>query len=241
MTHWIEADWPAPENIKAYTTLRSGGVSQEPFNSLNLATHVGDNEHHVIENRLRLQQQLKLPQQPLWLQQTHSNISVCANNSHEGIEADAIYSLQANTVCAVLTADCLPIVLCDTQGTVVAAIHGGWRGLLSGIIENTVKQLPKTTLMAWLAPAIGPQCFQVGAEVKAAFLAKSDIFEMAFTPQADNKYLADIYQIARLILQQQGVDAIYGGDYCTVSDTRFFSYRREKQTGRMATLIWRNS
>ncbi|NOR80645.1 MAG: peptidoglycan editing factor PgeF, partial [Methyloprofundus sp.] len=144
-----------------------------------------------------------------------------------------------NIVCTVLTADCLPILLCDQQGTMVAAIHGGWRGLLNGIIENTLVKMPDSEILAWLGPAISAQCFEVGDDVRSAFINKSTQFAIAFKKQVNGKYLADIYQIAKLLLNDVGVQKIYGGDYCTVTDKeRFFSYRRDGQTGRMATLIW---
>lgn len=240
MTHWITADWPAPANIHAVTTLRTGGVSQAEFSSLNPANHVNDIRQHVLENRQLIKQMLALPNDPVWLQQTHSVHAVCADTISPNTEADASYSAKNNTVCVVLTADCLPILLCDQQGTMVAAIHGGWRGLLNGIIENTVCKMPTTRIIAWLGPAIGTQCFEVGAEVRNAFINKSAKFSYAFKNHAQGKYLADIYQIARILLTEAGVLQIYGGQYCTVTDKdRFFSYRRDGQTGRMATMIWK--
>jgi len=239
MTHWISANWPAPARVYAGTTLRTGGVSQGVFSSLNLATHVDDTLAHVLANRARVKHELALPTDPVWLNQTHTAHVVCADKISQLTEADASYTQKKQCVCAVLTADCLPILLCDTQGNSVAAVHAGWRGLLKGIIENTLATLPATELMAWLGPAIGPQCFEVGSEVRQAFIDKNSLFAAAFKITKHNKYYADIYALARIILQQAGVHNIYGGDFCTVTDTqRFFSYRRETQTGRMASLIW---
>lgn len=240
MTHWITPDWPAPANIRAATTLRTGGVSEGEFSSLNPADHVNDALPHVMKNRQLIKQMLALPSEPVWLRQTHSVKAVCADQVTKPPVADASYSTKHNTVCVVLTADCLPILLCDRQGTMVAAIHGGWRGLLNGIIESTVLKMPECTIMAWLGPAIGVQCFEVGEEVRSAFTSKSEQFASAFKYHTKDKYLADIYQIARVLLNNAGVQQIYGSEYCTVSDKqRFFSYRRDGQTGRMATLIWR--
>jgi YfiH family protein len=242
MTHWITANWPAPQNIHTATTLRTGGVSQGKFNSLNPADHVNDQLPHVIENWQLIKQMLALPADPVWLRQTHSTQVICADRVTGNPEADASYTAKSNIVCTILTADCLPVLLCDQQGTMIAAIHGGWRGLLNGIIENTLSKMPATGLMAWLGPAIGVECFEVGDDVRDAFINKSAQFSCAFKNHAQGKYLADIYQIARIILNNAGVQQIYGGQYCTVTESdRFFSYRRDGQTGRMATMIWKNS
>jgi len=243
MMHWISADWPAPKRVHAGVTLRTGGNSQGGFNSLNLATHVGDDLNHVLANRALLKHDLALPTEPAWLNQTHSNRVVCADTLTELSEADASYTQKSHCVCAVLTADCLPILLCDSQGKSIAAIHAGWRGLLNGIIENTLATMPRSSeRMAWLGPAIGVQCFEVGSEVRQAFIKKSALFSAAFTLTTADKYLADIYSLARIILQHADVQKIYGGGFCTVTDKeRFFSYRREAQTGRMASFIWLDS
>ncbi len=238
--HWITPDWPAPKHIHAATTLRSGGISLAEFSSLNLADHVNDKLQHVLTNRLYISKMLKLPAEPVWLRQTHGTLAVCADQVKGCPEADASYSAKTNIVCSVLTADCLPVLLCAQQGSTVAAIHAGWRGLLNGIIENTVLNMPDKEILAWLGPAIGPQCFEVGAEVRDAFISKSREFSSAFTVLTEDKYLADIYHIARIRLNALGIHHIYGGDFCTVSDQqRFFSYRRDGQTGRMASLIWK--
>jgi len=239
MTHWITANWPAAANIHGVTTLRTGGVSLGEFSSLNPAEHVQDNLRHVLANRQRIRTMLDLPTEPVWLRQTHSVQAVCADQVMDCPEADASYSNKKNTVCCVLTADCLPILLCDQHGTMVAAIHGGWRGLLNGIIENTLDKMPTGKKMAWLGPAIGAQCFEVGDDVRSAFINKSVQFTRAFKKQQNGQYLADIYLVARILLNNAGIKQIYGGDYCTVTDKqRFFSYRRDGLTGRMATLIW---
>lgn len=240
MTHWITADWPAPENIHAISTLRTGGISQGEFSSLNPADHVNDKLQHVLANRQMIKTMLALPADPVWLRQTHSIQAVCADRVTGTPEADASYTTQSNIVCAVLTADCLPILLCDPQGTTVAAIHGGWRGLLNGIIESTLCKMPHGEFMAWLGPAIGAQSFEAGDDVRNAFISKSEQFRAAFKNHAEGKYLADIYQIARILLNNAGVQKIYGGQFCTVRESeRFFSYRRDGQTGRMATMIWK--
>ncbi|MFI3190420.1 multi-copper polyphenol oxidoreductase [Crenothrix sp. D3] len=238
--HWITPDWPAPANIHAATTLRTGGVSVTPYDSLNPATHVGDDEDCVRENRQRIKTMLALPSEPVWLEQTHSNLVINAGQATTLQQADASVSDQAGVVCAVLTADCLPLLICSTDGQQIAAIHAGWKGLLAGIITNTINVLATTEVLVWLGPAIGAACFEVGAEVREVFVAKSAVFASAFTQTNTNKYLADIYQLARIELATLGIHAVYGGEFCTVTDqARFYSYRRDTQTGRLATLIWR--
>jgi purine-nucleoside/S-methyl-5'-thioadenosine phosphorylase / adenosine deaminase len=238
--HWLEPNWPAPDNVRAITTLRSGGVSTTPYTSLNPALHVGDNAEHVFANREIIQNMLVLPAEPIWLQQVHSNVVVDASSICAPVEADASFCNKKNVVCAVLTADCLPVLMCSDDGTSVAAIHAGWRGLLAGVITNTVRAMQSNNLMVWLGPAIGKQCFEVGQEVKQAFIAKSEEYNVAFYPLNSDKWLVDIYQLARINLAFVSVDRVYGGGFCTVTDSeRFYSYRRDKVTGRMATLIWR--
>jgi purine-nucleoside/S-methyl-5'-thioadenosine phosphorylase / adenosine deaminase len=237
----IQPDWPAPSQISAFTTTRYGGVSQPPYDSLNLGLHVGDDPIAVNTNRKRLRKAASLPSEPLWLEQVHGTEVITANNWRPGIEADAIYSQRTNQVCAVMTADCLPVLFTDITGTQVAATHAGWRGLLNGILETTVSQFSGQPgeIMAWLGPAIGPQQFEVGTDVFGAFLSKSPQAEEAFKPVGEAHYLADIYQLARQRLKKLGINAIYGGQHCTVSENeRFFSYRRDRNTGRMASLIW---
>lgn len=243
MCELIVSDWPVPAGIHALTTTRLGGVSQPPFDSLNLGDHVGDDPQAVSHNRKRLLQLAALPTAPLWLNQTHSTQVIDAAHWTTGIEGDAMISERAGQVCAILTADCLPICLCDSKGQQIAAIHAGWRGLAAGIIERTFTQMTAAPneILAWLGPAIGPQAFEVGHDVYRAFTEQDPDSEMAFEKQDANHFLADIYQLARLKLQRQGVNAIYGGQHCTVSDpAHFYSYRRDGKTGRMATLIWRD-
>ncbi|ADE16416.1 protein of unknown function DUF152 [Nitrosococcus halophilus Nc 4] len=236
----ITPQWPAPNNIRAYTTTRRGGVSSPPYHSLNLADHVGDRPEAIEENRIRLQQFLSLPSEPCWLTQVHGSEIVSASKG-PGQRGDASIAYGPGPVCAILTADCLPLLLCDQEGTRVAAVHCGWRGLASGIIEATVSALkvPGKHLLAWLGPAIGSQAFEVGPEVREVFLDQDSRHASAFTAYRQGRWLADIYQLARLALAKQGVRWIYGGQYCTVADPdRFYSYRRDGETGRMATLIW---
>lgn len=235
----IQPQWPVPSSIQAYSTLR---FNDDLNNHFNLALHVNDNSENVKNNRTYLKQWLKLPSEPVWLQQTHSTIVLPALPENENKEADASYSQQANQVCVVLTADCLPILLCQRQGKEVAAIHAGWKGLAKGIIQQTCLTLssPGSELLAWLGPAIGQKQYEVGEEVRQQFIELDANAEKAFTRAKENTWLANLYTLARLQLEQQGISAIYGGDYCTYSDPqKFFSYRREGvKTGRMATLIW---
>ena len=238
---WLKPDWPVADNIHAAVTLRGDGLSKPPYAHFNLALHVNDNPWHVQQNRQQLITSLNLPSEPLWLEQTHSNKVVQADQVRGLVQADASYSTQANTVCAVLTADCLPLLIANKQGTHIAAVHAGWRGLLAGIITNTVNALNCIDLIVWLAPAIGIHCFKVGTEVRDYFIHKSPLYNNAFKVISQTHYLADIYQLARIELIGLGITHIYGGDYCTVTDEqRFFSYRRDGETGRMATLIWRD-
>lgn len=254
--NWIAPDWPAPRGVNACTTTRRGGVSLAPFGTLNLAAHVGDNAQAVLENRKRLIESLNLPAQPVWLDQVHGTQVIDAAsppvNLNAAPQADAAYTDRPCLVCAVLTADCLPILLCDIKGTHIAAVHAGWRGLAAGVIEATVAALKvaPAELMAWMGPAIGPQSFEVGAAVREIFLQKDNAAASAFVPSTRKstlasagetpRWLADIYRLAQLRLAASGVQRVYGGNYDTFSDPRFYSYRRAGVTGRMATLIWRD-
>ena len=238
--HWLVPDWPAPANIHAATTLRTGGVSLGAFSSLNPALHVGDDNKQAILNRQIIREMLDLPDEPVWLDQVHSNRAVKALKTNSLQQADASYTDEPGIVCAVMTADCLPLLVCSSDGTQVAAIHAGWRGLLAGVISNTVAAMQKQDFLVWLGPAIGPDCFEVGSEVRDAFLHKSMEFNPAFKAQSNRKWLADIYQLARVELAAIGITKVYGGTHCTFTEhDRFYSYRRDAQTGRMATLIWR--
>lgn len=238
---FIQPQWPAPSHIKAYTTLRSGGFSESPFDQFNLAEHVGDHTTHVQANRELLKKQLKLPNDPIWIQQVHGTQVVQALPENKEQEADAVFSHEANQVCAILTADCLPILICNQKGTQVAAIHAGWRGLVNGVIESTLTamQAKNENLLVWLGPAISPANFEVGNEVREQFIDKHAEAIHAFIPSPNQRWLADLYALARLRLLKQGVTAIYGGGFCTYADSkRFYSYRRDGKTGRMASLIW---
>jgi YfiH family protein len=240
INHWLTPDWPAPANIHAATTLRTGGVSCGVYTSLNPAMHVGDGADLVKQNRQLIKDLLGLPSEPVWLEQIHSNRAIQAVKTQLLQQADASYTAEPGIVCAVLTADCLPLLVCSADGSQVAAIHAGWRGLLAGVIGNTLSAMQGSNFLVWLGPAIGPDCFEVGAEVRDAFLEKSPAFKAAFKQQSNDKWLADIYRLARIDLTMLGIDKIYGGGFCTVTEhERFYSYRRDKQTGRMATLIWR--
>lgn len=232
-------DWPAPGNVHACVTTRAGGASTGPWQGLNLASHVGDDPAHVELNRAWLR--ARLPADPLWLEQVHGTDCVVAESSRTGCVADASISFEPWQICAVLTADCLPVLFCTQDGQCVGAAHAGWRGLLAGVLENSVRAMraPPDQIMAWFGPAIGPQAFEVGDEVRAAFLAHDAACADAFVAHGQ-KWLADIYALARLRLQDMGLLSIYGGGLCTVSDAeRFYSYRRDGATGRMASLIWR--
>lgn len=237
--HCLTPDWPAPANIKALQTTRHGGFSAAPYTSFNLGSHVGDSPLVVARNRMLLAP--LMPSEPIWLQQVHGVTVADASHASCLPEADACVSASKGAVCVVMTADCLPVLLCDESGSVVGAAHAGWRGLCDGVLEATVSamKVPPGTLMAWLGPAIGPAAFEVGDEVRAAFVAKQPSAAAAFAARAEGKWLADIYMLARLRLRSLGIERMYGGDFCTFNDTaRFYSYRREGVTGRMGTFIW---
>ncbi len=235
----ILPDWPAPAGVRALSTTRSGGVSAPPWQSLNLGDHVGDDPLAVAANRATLRNEL--PAEPVWLNQVHGTRCVDAARALPGTQADAGFTRQRGVVCAVLTADCLPVLLCDERATVVAIAHAGWRGLAAGVIEATVATMgePGERLMVWLGPAIGAQAFEVGGEVRELFLADDAAAADAFVPVAGGKWLCDIYRLARRRLHALGIRRIAGADFCTLDDAaRFFSYRRDGVTGRMASLIW---
>lgn len=240
--HFIQPNWPAPPNVKALQTTRAGGVSKDAFASLNLGAHVSDDPLAVAKNRQLLS--AYLPSEPVWVNQVHgvevidAAICSCLEN------ADASFTTKPNVVCVTMTADCLPVLLCDKKGSVVAAVHAGWRGLCDGVIEAAVAkmQVPANEILVWLGPAIGPDAFEVGDEVREQFMAKDSKAALAFIPHSD-KWLCNIYQIARQRLNAVGVTEIYGAsvneDFCTYTDkARFFSFRRDSVTGRMASMIW---
>ena len=236
---WIEPDWPAPQRVKALVTTRNGGVSLGAYAGLNLGTRVGDDPQAVSENRTRLR--AVLPSEPRWLQQVHGVDVVQADRAAAEPIADGAFTAVASVVCAVQIADCLPVFFCDRAGTRVATAHAGWRGLSAGVLERTVSSLgvPPNELMAWLGPAIGPQKFEVGADVFEKFTVADPKAGAAFKLLRDGKWLADLFALARHRLSLSGVTAIFGGGLCTFSDpARFFSHRRDRVTGRQGAFIW---
>jgi YfiH family protein len=265
---WVEPDWPAPSGVRALSTVRSGGVSLAPYASLNLGDHVGDEPPAVTENRRRLVVEAGLPAEPVWLAQVHGvtvadldaqgSLGAMGSATAAGgagatlragatptasaiLTADAAFTRRPGRVCAILTADCLPVLLTEESGGVAAAAHAGWRGLAGGVLEATVRALrvPPGRLMAWLGPAIGPAHFEVGAEVREELVKEDAGAEGAFTLNARGRFMADLGALARRRLAALGVGRIYGGGRCTHADAeRYFSYRRDGETGRQATLIW---
>jgi len=236
MLELIRPDWKAPGNVCAFTTTRNGGVSEGPWSSLNLGDRCGDNPEHLKENRDLLK--TLLPGKLRWLTQVHGDRVVnwreCGNS-----EADAIVSRRVGQVCVILTADCLPVLLCNRAGTEVAACHAGWRGLAAGILEATIAAMNSKPgeIIAWLGPAIGPRAYEVGQEVHDAFVSKCNQNANAFRKYGE-RWLVDLYQLAKLVLQKAGVSHVSGGQYCTFSEPgRFFSYRRDGITGRIATMV----
>ena len=240
---WIIPQWPAPAHVHAVCTTRAGGVSQPPFAGFNLGDHVGDDQNTVASNRQQLRQLLALPSEPLWLTQVHGVAVADTQSPGAGeCQADASIVHQAGQVSIIMTADCLPVLFCDQQGREVASAHAGWRGLCDGVLEATVARFNAApdTILAWLGPAIGPDAFEVGDEVREAFMQHDAQAVSAFKATAKpGKWMADIYRLAEQRLRAAGISAIYGGEFCTYHDReRFFSYRRDGQTGRMASLIW---
>lgn len=232
-------DWPAPANVGALQTLRRGGCSGVPWDSFNLGDHVGDEPQSVLANRQQLTR--VVPAEPAWLRQVHGNLAVNAAECIKNAEADAVFARASGLLCAVMTADCLPVLFCDRAGSVVAAAHAGWRGLLAGVLENTLlaMQTPPDQVIAWLGPAIGPDNFEVGDDVYQAFVGQDSRSAQFFLRRSAGKWLADLYGLARFRLGLVGVSAIFGGGFCTFADhERFFSFRRDGVTGRMASLIW---
>src|SRR5581483_3674946 len=241
-------DWPAPRRVRTLITTRRGGVSVGPFESFNLAAHVGDDPHAVAENRNRLARGLPAP--PRWLQQVHGINVADADDAQAwragAVTADAAVARSRAAVCAVLVADCLPVLLCDRNGSRVAVAHAGWRGLSAGILEATVAQMsaPADQLLAYLGPAIGPSAFEVGADVHGAFTAGDAHAESCFVPAArsstgEPKWFADLFGLARRRLRVLGISAVFGETQCTYTDAaRYFSYRRDGRSGRQAALIW---
>ncbi|WP_411710892.1 peptidoglycan editing factor PgeF [Legionella septentrionalis] len=236
---YLIADWPAPHHIGAVTTTRHEGESQLPYAGNNIALHVGDNSMHVQCNRQALQQRLRLPATPVWLEQTHSTRCVVVEDEATR-NADAAVTRNKNYPLAIMTADCLPVILCNREGTEIAAVHCGWRGLVGGILENTLGKMHSRAedILAWLGPAICCQCFEVGREVLEVYADRYPYTQNTFV-QKGEKWLANLAKMAELILNAQGVKAVYSSNACTFElERHFYSYRRQTQTGRMATLIW---
>ncbi|MBA1146233.1 peptidoglycan editing factor PgeF [Ectothiorhodospiraceae bacterium WFHF3C12] len=237
----ILPDWPVPAGVRAVSTTRSGGVSAPPFDTLNLGGHTGDDPAAVAENRRWLAEAAGMPSAPRWLNQVHGTDVLHVTEAGAPEDADAAWTDRPGRVCAVLTADCLPVILAAVDGSAVGVAHAGWRGLSAGVLESLIDEMRAAPreLVAWLGPAIGPAAFEVGPEVREAFLARDDGAEAAFQSSPAGRWLADIYMLARRRLDAAGVEAVFGGGSCTVADSRrFFSYRRDGETGRMATAIW---
>jgi hypothetical protein len=238
----ITPDWPAPARVRAAATLRTGGVSEGTFASFNLGAHVGDDANAVAENRRLLKAALRLPAEPTWLSQVHGTTVINAGEADAPRPAaDASVAFGPGAVCVVLTADCLPVLFCDRAGTRVGAAHAGWRGLVGGVLAETIKTLdvPPGELLAWLGPAIEQDAFEVGPEVLEQFAARDPNNASAFQPNARGRWQADLYQLARIELARLGVTSVHGGGFkCFADGERFFSYRREPRTGRMASLVW---
>ncbi len=238
----IKPDWPAPDNIKAISTTRKAGVSVAPYASLNLALHVGDLDKDVRLNRDTLERIAKHPVEPLWLNQTHSTVVVEFAPALFGTKADASFTRNSNQTCVVMTADCLPVLLCSKNGDFVAAVHAGWRGLVDGILEKAVQKYPKPDqLLAWIGPAISQKHFEVGHDVKDLFLKAEPKTEKFFIQNFNKKYLADLPGIAEMKLTQYGVEVYQSGLCSYEKGEHFFSYRRDGVTGRMASMIWMES
>ncbi len=237
---WITPRWAVHERVRSLITKRTGGVSNAPWASLNLGTHVGDDPAHVAQNRARVL--AHLPAEPLWLTQVHGTRVVEHGPGIVGaIEADAAVSRAPDQVLAIMTADCLPVLLADGSGEAVGIAHAGWRGLADGVIENTVRAMavPPERMFAYLGPAIGPQAYEVGEDVRAVFIAHDAAASGAFVARGGGKYHANLYLLARMRLRALGIDRIEGGDRCTLRESAdFFSYRRDRVTGRMASFIW---
>jgi hypothetical protein len=238
---WIEPEWPASARVRVISTLRTGGRSEGPYASLNLAAHVGDLGAHVAANRRLLREAATLPAEPLWLEQVHGADVVVHDGRADVPRADAAVTGDPGRVCAVMTADCLPVVLVDRAASRIGVAHAGWRGLAGGVVEATIAALgcDPAELLAWLGPAIGQGAFEVGPEVREAFVARSPAHAACFAVNARGRLQADLYGLARQVLATAGVGSIHGGGWCTVTDRRrFFSFRRDGTTGRMATLAW---
>ncbi|MDE3020639.1 MAG: peptidoglycan editing factor PgeF [Pseudomonadota bacterium] len=239
---FIIPDWPAPSNVHALVTTRSGGVSLPPYESFNLGNHVGDDADAVAMNRAQLCK--VLPSEPYWLNQVHGREVAEIDTSVFQANADAAICRTAGKVLVVMTADCLPVLLCASDGSVLGVAHAGWRGLCAGVIESTLAKMcvEPGMIIAYLGPAIGPEFFEVGSEVRDAFMQSGERAAQAFVPAESGRWLGNLYELARQRLALAGVSNVFGGEFCTYREaSRFFSYRRDGQTGRMATLLWKSS
>ena len=239
----IEPEWPAPETVRALVTTRAGGTSRAAYAGLNLAEHVGDDPRAVAENRRMLRESLVLPEEPSWLEQVHGReiVRLGGTPTRPPGPADAAVTTTPGKICALLTADCVPILMCRRDGSRVAAAHGGWRGLHAGIVSATVKALavPPDEVLAWLGPAIGAEAYEVGEDLRERFISLSSELGRHFEQTAERSWCADLPAIATWMLEQNGVRTVYNSAVCTSTDQRFYSYRREGTTGRFASLIWR--
>ena len=244
-TQWITPDWPAPLRVKAVVSTRAGPLNQPPYDGFNTALHVGDNPGDVARSRQVFLQKVNARRAPQWLDQVHGADVVEARDDQQVRTADACFTREQDLICTLHTADCLPVLFCDRAGQQVAAAHAGWRGLVAGVLENTLASFdqPGVDVLCWLGPAISQPYFEVGPEMRAQFLASQDVPPEAFLPsgrvsEQGEHYLADLFLLAKARLRAQGVQQIHGGNYCTYSDPRFFSYRRQNPTGRILSAIW---
>jgi purine-nucleoside/S-methyl-5'-thioadenosine phosphorylase / adenosine deaminase len=237
---WLWADWPAPKRIRAGTSIRIGGHSKIPFNNLNLAQHVGDDPVDVKKNRNTLVNHLELRSEPTWLNQAHSSHIISIDTPPENRKADGSFTTKQNNICAVLTADCVPVLFCNKAGTKIAAIHAGWRGICNGIIENAIKTFSDSeTILAWIGPCISSKYYEVGKDVYESCLNHSSLLKSAFDQTNIDHWHCDLAKIVKIILENAGIGAIYECNLCTYKmDELFFSYRRENNTGRTASMIW---
>jgi len=240
----ISPGWDVPESVKVYSTTRVGGVSEPPFDTLNLGTHVKDKQQHVLENRARVVEAMQAPNQPYWLNQVHGSDVVfidCYSSRNDALDADGTFTRETGNVLCVGTADCLPVVISNTDGTAVSVVHAGWRGLAGGVLQSAVAHFDETDqLHAWLGPAIGPNAFEVGSEVVDLYLANNQQNAAAFKPAGKGKFMADIYELARIALNRHRPIVITGGEHCTFTQAELFhSHRRDGvASGRMATFAW---
>lgn len=237
---WLWADWPAPEHIRAGTSIRSGGYSHAPYDGLNLACHVGDQPDDVIKNRETLSNHLKLPAEPVWLDQTHSSNIISLDTEPESLQADGCHTSRRNKICTIMTADCVPVLLCNTHGTKIAAIHAGWKGICCGILENAIKAFSEPeSLLVWIGPCISSEHYEVGKDVYEDCLNHSATLRGAFEQINEDHWCCDLVYMVKIILKNLGVGPIYVCGLCTYkSDKLFYSYRRDGKTGRMASMIW---